>query len=173
MIEMMAYLDSRFTLDLMLITSDYASKQTRVYVENLKATARKNSRITIVPSVSSSLVVSTINKYDMGVFLLPPVNFNYANTLPNKLFDFIQARLGIAVGPTPEMASIVNKYSLGVVSKDFSAKSLASELNKITRDELVRFKQNATVAATKLNAEENEKIMLQLINKTLESTTSY
>ena len=71
----------------------------------------------------------TINKYDMGVFLLPPINFNYENTLPNKLFDFIQARLGIAIGPTPEMAEIVNHYKIGLVSEHFTAASLASRLS--------------------------------------------
>lgn len=163
MIEMMQYLDERFTLDLMLMTSDYASGQTRAYIETLKANAAKDKRITILPSVPSKDVVSTINQYDMGVFLLPPINFNYANTLPNKLFDFIQARLAIAVGPTPEMASIVNEYNVGVVSDDFTAKSLADELNKITHAQLIEFKNNAIKAATQLNAEENKKVFMQVI----------
>jgi glycosyltransferase involved in cell wall biosynthesis len=167
MVEMMDHLDERFTLDLMLIVSNFASSGTKGYIEDFKTKATLNPRIKIIPPVPSSEVVKTINKYDMGIFLLPPVNFNYANTLPNKLFDFIQARLGIAVGPTPEMASIVNDYSLGVVSKDFSAKSMAAELSKITIDDLLKFKQNASTAATKLNAEENEKILLDLINRTI------
>jgi len=165
MIEMMEYLDERFTLDLMLMTSDYASGQTRTYIEALKANAAKDKRITILPSVPSKDVVRTINQYDMGVFLLPPINFNYANTLPNKLFDFIQARLAIAVGPTPEMASIVNEYNMGVVSKDFTARSLANELNKITYGQLVEFKNNSIQAAAKLNAEENEKVFMEVIQR--------
>lgn len=164
MIEMMQYLDERFTLDLMLMTSDYASGQTKSYIDTLKTNAAKDKRIAIVPSVPSKDVVKTINQYDMGVFLLPPINFNYANTLPNKLFDFIQARLAIAVGPTPEMASIVNEYNIGVVSKDFTARSLANELNKITHDQLVEFKNNSIKAAAKLNAEENEKVFMNVIH---------
>jgi hypothetical protein len=167
MIEMMGHLDQRFTLDLMLMTSNYASAQTRTYIENLKSNAEKDTRIKILPSVPSKDVVKTINQYDMGVFLLPPINFNYANTLPNKLFDFIQARLAIAVGPTPEMASIVNQYKNGVVSTDFTAKSLADKLNSMSQEELIQFKNNSTVAATKLNAEENEKIFMNLLQQLL------
>ena len=103
----------------------------------------------------------------MGVFLIPPVNFNYANTLPNKLFDFIQARLAVAVGPTPEMAEIVNTYKIGVVSPDFTPKSLAGKLNSIIPEQLQTFKQNSTAAAERLNAEENKKILIELLEKIL------
>lgn len=163
MIEMMGYLDERFTLDLMLMTSNYASAQTRAYIETLKANASKDSRIKIVPSVTSAAVVATINRYDIGVFLLPPVNFNYANTLPNKLFDFIQARLGIAIGPTPEMAAIVHHYQNGVVSEDFHPKSLARKLNSLTTEDIVRFKNQSAIAAQVLNAERNEMIFNDLL----------
>ena len=165
MIEMMDYLDERFTLDMILMTSDYASHQTKTYIKSLKENAARNPRIKILPAVKSDEVVQTINRYDMGVFLIPPVNFNYANTLPNKLFDFIQARLGIAIGPTPEMASIVDHHDLGVVSDDFEAKSLAVKLNNITHQQLLKFKENTNLAARELNAEKNEEIFTNLIDK--------
>jgi hypothetical protein len=156
MIEMMNHLDERFTLDMILMTSDYASGQTKAYINGLKESIKDNPRINILPGVKSSEVVRTINPYDIGVFLIPPVNFNYANTLPNKLFDFIQARLGVAIGPTPEMASIVNDYQIGVVSHDFTPQSLAAVLNKLTKKDVETFKQNASKAAQDLNADKNE-----------------
>jgi glycosyltransferase involved in cell wall biosynthesis len=165
LLEMMKHLDSRFTLDLILITSDFASGSTKHYIENLKKDFAGDSRIQILPAVKSHEVVSAINKYDIGIFLLPPVNFNYANTLPNKLFDFIQARLGIAVGPSPEMADIVDRYKLGVVSPTFDPKDLAHELSKITETHLQQFKANASIAALELCAEKNEEIMQTVINK--------
>jgi len=165
LIEMMKHLDNRFTLDLILMTSDFASGSTRNYIENLKAEFQKDSRIKVLPAVKSSEVVPTINKYDIGIFLLPPVNFNYENTLPNKLFDFIQARLAIAIGPTPEMAEIVNRYDIGVVSATFDPKDLATELSKITPERLQQFKANASLAAREQCAEKNEEIFDGVINK--------
>jgi hypothetical protein len=106
--------------------------------------------------VKSSEVVERINQYDLGVFLIPPVNFNYANTLPNKLFDFIQARLGVAIGPTPEMAAIVSRFGNGVVAEDFMPRHLAEKLNQLTADDVARFKQRSVEAAGQLNAEKNE-----------------
>jgi hypothetical protein len=163
MIDMMNLLDERFSLDLILMTSDFASAQTKAYIESLKQKATKNGRIKILPAVKSSEVVGTIKQYDMGVFIIPPINFNYANTLPNKLFEFIQARLGIAIGPTPEMAAIVNQYKIGVVSEDFTAENLAKKLNSLSQHDVAAFKINARNAAVVLNAERNEEMFNRLI----------
>jgi glycosyltransferase involved in cell wall biosynthesis len=168
MIEMMEHMDERFTLDMYLLSSGFLSGKTKNYPEVLKRRASGNPRIRILPPIKSEQIVSRINEYDIGVFLIPPINFNYENTLPNKLFDFIQARLAIAVGPTPEMAEIINKFNLGVVSKDFNPRSLAEKLVEINSDQLRRFKQNASLAAAELNAEKNNKTLITLVEQALE-----
>jgi hypothetical protein len=167
MIEVMRYLDDRFTLDMMLMVPGSASAKTKNYINELKQLASSDSRIKIVPPVKSSQIVSTINKYDVGIFLIPPINFNYKNTLPNKLFDFIQARLAIAIGPTPEMAAIVKRYDCGVVSEDFTPKSIADKLLELTADKINYFKNQSTQAAKEVNAEKNELILNQLIKDIL------
>lgn len=167
MIDMMDHLDDRFTLDMYLLLSGHVSSKTKGYPNWLKQHAAKNSRVRILDPIKSEEIVRSINQYDIGVFLVPPVNFNYANGLPNKLFDFIQARLAVAVGPTPEMAEIVNHYNLGVVSEDFNAESLAKKLQAITHDQLITYKKNSVAAAARLNAEENEKILLPIIERAL------
>ena len=164
MIEMMNYLDDRFTLDLMLLTPSIANKKTRSYLDSLKKLIKDNPRITIVPPVKSSEVVNFIHPYDMGIFLLPPINFNYANTLPNKLFDFIQARLAIGIGPTPEMARLVNTHHLGVVADDFTPQSLAQKINSLTATQISFFKINSEKAARELSAEKNKVILNDLVS---------
>jgi hypothetical protein len=164
MVEMMSYLDERFMLDMILMVSDFASPKTKSYVESFMRSASENPRIRFLPSVPSDRVVETINQYDIGVFLIPPINFNYANTLPNKLFDYIQARLGVAIGPTPEMASIVNHYQNGVVSDNFEPRSLAEKLNALTPEQVLEFKARSAEAAKTLNAENNEVLFKKLID---------
>lgn len=167
MIEMMTYLDDRFTLDLMLIVPQLASAKTSNYINTLKQLAANNDRIRFLSPLRSNELVSFLNQYDIGVFLLPPVNFNYANTLPNKLFDFIQARLAIAIGPTPEMADIVNHYDIGVVAEDFTAKALADKLSTLTTEKLNGFKLNAEKAAIELTAERNKEKLEEIIGSLL------
>ncbi len=167
MIDMMRHLDNRFTLDLMLIVPQMASSKTSNYINHLKQLAETDTRIRFLSPLKSEELVQFLNNYDIGVFLLPPVNFNYANTLPNKLFDFIQARLAIAIGPTPEMAEIVNRYDIGVVSEDFTPLKLAIKLNLMTKEKIEVFKQKSVIAARELCAEKNEVLFLAIIEKLL------
>lgn len=165
MIDMMRHLDQRFSLDLILLKPGFASGATAGYIDQLKQLAAGDARIRILDPVPITEVVRTVNKYDIGVFLLPPINFNYENTLPNKLFDFIQGRLGVAIGPTPEMAEIVNHYKNGVVSDDFTPISLAEKLKPLTAAGIEAFKNQSAKAACDLNAGRNAEIILKLVNE--------
>lgn len=85
----------------------------------------------ILEPVPMHRIVSFASTYDIGVFLLPPTNFNYRNALPNKLFEFIQARLAVAIGPSPQMAAVVREWNCGIVSDDFTPASLGENLQRL------------------------------------------
>ena len=106
MIEMMQFLDSRFHLDLMLVSSD------QNYLNYIRNLAAGDARIRFIEPVAMLDIPRFTNGYDIGLFLLPPVNFNYAHALPNKFFEFVQARLAVAIGPSPEMARLVELYGV-------------------------------------------------------------
>ena len=131
MIEMMGFVDERFQLDLMLMPRDDS------YFHQIVAMAESRRNVKIIPPVAMNEIVPFINSYDIGLFLVPPTNFNLTYTLPNKFFEFIQARLAIAIGPSIEMKRLVGKYDCGVVSRDFDPRSLAEELNKLTVEEIM------------------------------------
>ncbi len=167
MIRMMDFLDERFELTLILLVPTLANPKTRSYLDALRASAERNPRITFMPAVGSHEVINAIHPYDAGVFLLPPVNFNYANTLPNKFFDFIQARLMVAIGPTPEMKRLVETHDLGVVAEDFTPEALARKLNALREDDISKYKQHAHEAAHLLSAENNRTRLNALVIKLL------
>lgn len=164
MLEMMELLDNRFTLDLYYLISENASAKTKDYFNEFCDKAKKTGRVRVLPPIKSTEIVSTLHsKYDLGIILVPPVNFNYENGLPNKLFDCIQARLGMAVGPLKEIAKVVTTYNLGVVSKEFTARSMADVLSKVDLPAVNSFKLNTQKAATEMNAKINKKIFLDLV----------
>lgn len=146
MIEMMDHVDARFSLDLMLVPAGGGDR----YFEELQdlCSARKN--VAVVPPVPMTEIVRTINSYDIGLFLLEPTNFNYRHALPNKIFEFVQARLGVAIGPSPEMARIVRRYDCGVVADSFLPSPLAACLNDLPVERVETFKIHAGVAASSL-----------------------
>ena len=159
MIDVMTFLGDRFTLDFMLVESD------KVYLTELKRLANKNIRIRFIPPVPMDEICATLNSYDMGLYLLPPVNFNHKHALPNKFFEFIQARLAVAIGPSPEMASILRTFGFGLVADSFDPRILAKEINAISFEDLEKYKNAAHQAAMKINYETEGKILLNLIKK--------
>jgi hypothetical protein len=160
-IEMMGHLDERFTLDLVLVEHEPR------HLRNLRRLAAPDPRIRFLDPVPMRDIVRFANDYDVGVFLLPPSNFNYANALPNKLFEFIQARLAVAIGPSPEMARVVAEWGCGVVSRDFQPSSLAAELIEHDAATVMRFKSGSQAAATILNAEANAERLDGLMSQLL------
>lgn len=164
MIAMMPILGNSYELDLILMIPEYASEATKHYFEALKKSSQDISNVKFLPSLPNDKIVPTINQYDVGLFLLEPVNFNYTYALPNKIFDFVQARLAIAIGPSLEMAKVVKQFDLGVVSKSFEALDLAQEIKKLSNNDIENYKINADKNAQILSEEGNKTIFLNLLS---------
>jgi Glycosyltransferase Family 4 len=159
MVEMMRHLDDKFTLDFMLVETD------PVYMAELRDMAREDQRVRFVEPVAMPEICRRLNQYDVGIYLLPPVNFNHEHALPNKFFEFIQARLAVAIGPSPEMARIVNEYSLGVIAASFEPKALAAALDQLTDESIRAYKLAAGRAARELNYEAAGRVLLHEIER--------
>lgn len=153
MIEMMAHLDQRFTLDMMLIEVEPG------YMAFLRQKAQNDARIRFVEPVPMPQICQRINEYDVGLYLLPPDNFNHRHALPNKFFEFVQARLAVAIGPSPEMASLVRKYGCGVVAESFEPQALACALAGLDTQDIQSLKAASHRAAEVLCFEQDGRII--------------
>ncbi|MFF8817385.1 glycosyltransferase family 1 protein [Leucobacter sp. NPDC015123] len=139
------------TLDLFLTKNDPS------YHAEIVARAAEIPAVTVHEPVPYAALPDALAEYDVGVFVLKPINFNYEWALPNKLFDFVQARLGIVVGPSAEMSTIVREYGLGTVAGDFTPEGLAQEINELTPEKVLAWKRAADRAADELSAEHQVK----------------
>jgi hypothetical protein len=139
-----------------------------LYLKKLYEMGIKNPRIKFVKPVPMPEIVKTINKYDIGLYCLDPSSFNDRMALPNKLFEFIQGRLAVAIWPSPEMAKIVRKYQCGVVSEDFTCESMAELLNQLSEDQIMKFKLKAHKAASELCAERNREVFILIIKELID-----
>ena len=52
----------------------------------------------------------------LGLSIEEDLGLNYRYTLPNKLFDYIQAQIPVLVTNLPEMSAIVNQYKIGEIT---------------------------------------------------------
>lgn len=149
LIEIMDYLSEDYELYLMLIFT----KGTQAEFLRLKKLAQGKRNIFFLPPVDRFDLIPFTNEYDIGVIFFPPTNSNLKYALPNKFFEFVQSRVALAIGPDFEMSKIVREYSLGLISTDWTPKSLAEAVKACSREELHEFKNKANVAAKTLNAE--------------------
>lgn len=159
MIEVMSYLREEFVLHLILVPGDLE------YINELKDKAEKYPNIIFKDIIETEQISVELNQYDIGVYILPPQNYNDKFALPNKFFEFIQARLAIAIAPSPEMATLVNKFDLGVVSADYTAKSLADEINSLSSEKIMYYKNQSHKYAKELSVEENWKKIHETVDQ--------
>jgi hypothetical protein len=163
MIETLSHCDLRYTLHFMLVERDPR------YVASLRKLAKRMApnRVFFHSAVSPVEIVNHIATYDVGFYVLPPVNFNYQAALPNKFFDFIAAGLAVCVGPNPEMAKLVNQYGFGIVTSSFEALQAAQVLNQLGATEIDAMKRAASQARNSLNADVEMGKLLDLYHRVL------
>ena len=148
LIEMMKYLDNtKYELNLMLVST----ASTKLYLNKLKYDA-KNLNIVFLDTVKREEIIPFCNQFDIGVIFLPPTNFNLKYCLANKFFEMIQSRLALAIGPDIEMSKYVRKYKIGMISKDWTANSIAKVIESTKSSKLMYYKNQTNKYAYELSS---------------------
>ena len=157
MIEVAGQLDDRFSLDFYLVGD-------AKYIKQLKSQAAPYKNIMFKVPMAYEDIVLTLNRYDLGFFLVQPTTFNLRYCLPNKIFEFIQARLMVAIGPSPDMAALVNEHECGIVADSFKPSEMAKKLNELTVADIMKYKHNSDIAAKVLCFEQEGKKLQKIIS---------
>ncbi|HLP10793.1 MAG TPA: glycosyltransferase [Flavobacteriales bacterium] len=132
----------------------YLTNNQPEYMKELKSTY-DFEHVFFHDPVPMTEIVNEINQYDIGICIVPHTNENYRFGLPNKFFEFIQARLMIIVNEGEEMPKIVRKHNLGLVVNSQDPKEIAEIVSQLTPETIDRFKkashdQAAFFSATKI-----------------------
>ena len=154
------------TLDLFLVPAADGGR----YLAELRALAGSSGRVTIHDPVAPADLPKVLNAYDVGAFCMPPINVNAEYALPNKFFDFVQARLAHAVGPAPEMARLVRENGLGVVSADFGKDAFVAALRTLGPDEVIAGKRASHEHARELSSERDLEVVDGIVTRLLTGT---
>ncbi len=146
------------SLDLYLVE---APRQSRT-LKSLKKLTAKYENCSVMSPVPSSELPGIISKYDAGLVFIAPSNFSLRHCMPNKLFDCIQARRPVIVGPSPDMADFVETHDLGFVVPTFDVADLRKTVMGISRSDLDRRSESLDRTAVSIN-EESEGLKLRNI----------
>jgi glycosyltransferase involved in cell wall biosynthesis len=97
---------------------------------------------------------------DIGLVLLENKGLNYYYSLPNRIFDFIQANVPILASDFPEIRKIIAEYPVGKLILDYTPQQLAASIQEIlSNSERFRFKE----ASTDFTWEKESKTILKIL----------
>ena len=137
----------------------------RQYLRSLKYLASGFENIIIHEPLPYSEIVKEISHYDLGVYMLRPIDYQTEFALPNKLFEFIQARLGVVVSPQRAMKEFVEENGIGIVTDDFDGESLSKALENLRVEDVLQFKINSHKIASFLCAENFKEHFLNILEE--------
>jgi len=111
------------------------------------------------PYQEMMLLTSNAN---IGLTLDKSLSENYRFSLPNKLFDYIQAGIPILSSPLVELRKIIDKYNIGCFVETVSPEEIAKNVNFLIEnpDKLNEYKLNC-IKAAEIENWEHEKIKLK------------
>lgn len=99
---------------------------------------------------------------DLGISLERKSNLNYYYSLPNKLFDYIDASVPVVCSGFPEMKRIIDDYNVGMSVKSDNQELLLEILHEALSNEekIKEWQENCIKASKVLNWElEQEKLI--------------
>lgn len=109
-----------------------ASDASERFRESLKRLALEApGRVHILPPVPHQQLLPYVASADVGMIPIQSRGLHYRLTLPNRLFDFIQAAVPVVASDLPPYRKIVGGYNLGVVADLNSPESYAAAINNI------------------------------------------
>ncbi len=103
---------------------------------------------------------------DIGLTLDKADSLNYRFSLPNKLFDYIQAGTAILASRLTEVERIIRHYDIGEFIDNHNPKHIADKINQMlaSGEQLLKWKENTKLAARELTWE-NEEMELMKVYK--------
>lgn len=136
-------------------------------LEHQAASLRILNRVHFVGRVKNTEVLNELSKAHIGVYLMENSGLCHYLALPNKLFQFISARLPVVVPTFPEMEKIVKRFEIGVTVDPSNIDEAARKIIELTSDRKLYGKlvENCDKAAKILNWQvEKEKFLAVIRN---------
>ncbi len=103
----------------------------------------------------------------VGVSIEENVGESYRLALPNKIFDYIQARVPVLVSDLPEMRKIIEQYGVGEILPNHRPETIADCLYTMLFDEKKQreYQEALPKAREELVWENEQKILLNILSR--------
>lgn len=123
-----------------------------------------DDRVKFFPRMPYQKMMAITQLAELGFTLDKDTNLNYRFSLPNKLFDYIQAGVPIVASHLVEIERVIRKYDIGTFVDGHDPMTIANTIKVTLNDEisLAQWKDNLKVAAQELCWENEQKTLLDV-----------
>jgi len=124
----------------LLIVGKLQGEDSKIWGERFMSENNLETNIEITGWVSYKEIPAFHKKCKIGIFLYNPTPNNLLAGPPNKLFNFMRARLPVVVSNLPETVNIVREIRCGYIVDPESMDEIKNAVIKLLRDENLRKK---------------------------------
>lgn len=134
-------------------------------VERMVTAHDLSDRVRLVGKLPYERMMDLTRNADLGLTLDKDTNLNYRFSLPNKLFDYLNAGIPVLATDLPEVAGIVRRYEAGIVIATADPVVIAREVTAFFADDghVRRARANATFAARELDGDVEMKRLIAVL----------
>lgn len=138
-------------------------------IDTLKATVVNHNltdKVIFIPRIPYNELMKYTAASELGLTLDKDTNINYRFSLPNKLFDYINAGIPVLASPLPEIKKIIDCYKVGLLIESHDPQHIASKIQQmLDNDYKLKLFNNLKQAAAELNWENEEKTLKLVYSK--------
>ena len=136
--------------------------------ENLKQKVSFNksiqNKVVLINKLPKSELINYTFNADLGLSIDKNTNLNYLYSLPNKIFDYIQAEIPILASRLPEIENIILQYKIGDFIDDHNPKTIANKLNEMLySQQLSSYKKYLAIAKKEITWKSEKEKLLTII----------
>lgn len=154
-IEVMNNIDNKYKL---IVLGNGPLKQ------NLKTLlSPKNKQVKFIDSVPIEKLLHYTRGADIGINLLEDFNLSKKLASPNKLFEYIHARIPVICSNTIENSKVLQNYEIGVLTEN-NKTSIEDSIIELSKKKKTIFEADMKHAINNYNWEKQEHKIFNLIN---------
>ena len=114
---------------LVIIGNGDIIKNLKSYVKNINLV----KKVRFLESLTPNELQKITPLANIGISIEEDLGLNYRFSLPNKIFDYINAEVPILVSNLPEMRKIIDTHKVGEIVKDRSPQKLALQIKELLK----------------------------------------
>lgn len=133
-------------------------------LEKMARRAELKDKVRLLPKMKPEELYHYTCNADIGLSLDKDTNINYRYSLPNKLFDYVNAGVPVLASALPEVQAFIDKYYVGVCIKSHEPQHIAEMMNfMLNAPDHATWKANTKTASEENSWEKEKQVWLDLL----------